>query len=193
MLMPLHYSMPSFMNFRRFLDLLEFKNPVSQWLRASDGGKVCEIPSHFLHGSKACNQGHIFDFSTSLYALENVHVVEICIMRIKCLENPINVYKCPNEPWKNSKIEHNTPVVLSWHSKISESNKRQRISFRPQRWHLPYQNHHHCCEKLCFVRSLYPNLPQMGQKLYHGMLMPLHDSAKFHEFQTSFGLVEFKN
>ena len=31
-------------------------------------------------------------------------------------------------------------------------------------------------EKLWFVRSLYPNLPQMGQKNYHGMLMRLHDS-----------------
>ncbi len=30
MLMPLHDSMPSFMNFRRVLDLLEFKNQVSQ-------------------------------------------------------------------------------------------------------------------------------------------------------------------
>ena len=26
------------------------------------------------------------------------------------------------------------------------------------------------------VRSIYPNLPQMGQNFYHGMLMPLHDS-----------------
>ena len=26
------------------------------------------------------------------------------------------------------------------------------------------------------VRSLYQNLPQMGQKFYHGMLVPLHDS-----------------
>ena len=26
------------------------------------------------------------------------------------------------------------------------------------------------------MRSLYPNLPQMGQIFYHGMLMPLHDS-----------------
>ena len=26
------------------------------------------------------------------------------------------------------------------------------------------------------VRSLYPNLPQMRQYFYHGMLMPLHDS-----------------
>ena len=30
MLIPLHDSMPSFMNFRRVLDLLEFKNKVSQ-------------------------------------------------------------------------------------------------------------------------------------------------------------------
>ena len=56
------------------------------------------------------------------------------------------------------------------------SNKRQWISFRPQRWDVPYRNHQACCEKLWFVRNLYPNLPQMGQKIYHGMLVPLHDS-----------------
>ena len=38
------------------------------------------------------------------------------------------------------------------------------------------ENHHASCEKLHFVRSLYPNLPQMGQNLYHDMLMPLQDS-----------------
>ena len=84
-LMPLHDSMPSFMNFRRVLDLLEFKYQVSQYLRPSDGGRVFEIHSHFLHGTKACNQGHIFDFSTSLYAPEHVHVVQILIMHLKCL------------------------------------------------------------------------------------------------------------
>ena len=51
MLMPLHDSMPSFMNFRRALDLLEFKNRVSQCLRPSDRGRVFDIPSHFLHGT----------------------------------------------------------------------------------------------------------------------------------------------
>ena len=50
-LMPLHDSMPSFMNFRRVLDLLEFQNQVSQYLRPSDGGRVFEIHSHFLHGT----------------------------------------------------------------------------------------------------------------------------------------------
>ena len=75
-----------------------------------------------------------------------------------------------------------------------ESNKRQWISFRPQRWDVPYQNHHTCCEKLWFVRRLYPNLPQMGQFFYHGMLMPLHDSMQnFMNFRRVLDLLEFKN
>ena len=80
MLMPLHDSMPSFMNFRWVLDLLEFK---------SDGGGLFEIHSQFLR-DLAYNQGHKFDFSTSLYAPEHVHVVQIWIVHIKCLENPVN-------------------------------------------------------------------------------------------------------
>ena len=55
-------------------------------------------------------------------------------------------------------------------------------------------NHHACCEKLWFVRSIYPNLPQMGQKIYHGMLMPLHDSMpSFMNFRRVLDLLEFKN
>ena len=73
------------------------------------------------------------------------------------------------------------------------SNKRQRISFRPQRWHVPYRNHHACREKLWFVRSLFPNMPQMGQKFYHSMLMPLHDSMpSFMNFRRVLDLLEFK-
>ena len=95
---------------------------------------------------------------------------------------------------KNYKIEHNILFVLCWHSKFFESNQRQRIMFRPQRWHVPYRNHHACCEKLWFVRSLYPNLPQMGQKFYHGMLKPLHDSMpSFMNFTRVLDLLEFKN
>ena len=51
MLMPLRDSMPSFMNFRRVLDLLEFKNKVSQCLRPSDDRTVLDIHSRFLHGT----------------------------------------------------------------------------------------------------------------------------------------------
>ena len=55
-------------------------------------------------------------------------------------------------------------------------------------------NHHACCEELRFVRSIYPNLPQMGQNLYHGMLIPLHDSMpSFMNFRRVLDLLEFKN
>ena len=60
--------------------------------------------------------------------------------------------------------------------------------------HVPYRNHHAWCEKLWFVRSLYPNLPQIGQKNYPGMLMPLHDSMpSFMNFRRVLDLLEFKN
>ena len=59
---------------------------------------------------------------------------------------------------------------------------------------FPTENDHACCEKLRFVRSIYPNLPQMGQKLYHDMLMPLHDSMpSFMNFRRVLDLLEFKN
>ena len=44
------------------------------------------------------------------------------------------------------------------------------------------------------VRSLCPNLPQMGQFFYHSMLMPLHDSMpSFMNFRRVLDLLEFKN
>ena len=55
-------------------------------------------------------------------------------------------------------------------------------------------NHHACCEKLWFVRILYPNLPQMGQNFHHGMLTPLHDSMpSFMNFRRVLHILEFKN
>ena len=104
------------------------------------------------------------------------------------------MYKKAKRTPKKYKIEHNTPVVLCWHSKFFESNKRQQISLYPERWHIPYRNHHACCEKLRFVRSIYRNLPQMGQNLYHGMLIPLHDSMPcFMNFRQVLDLLQFKN
>ena len=66
--------------------------------------------------------------------------------------------------------------------------------FIPKGGTFPTENHHACREKLQFVRSIYPNLPQMGQNLYHGMLMPLHDSMlSFMNFRQVLDLLEFKN
>ena len=96
-------------------------------------------------------------------------------------------------PKKSQKITQHSCCSMLTREKI-ESNKRQWISFRPQSWGVPYRNHHACCQKLWFVRSIYPNLPQMGQKNYHTMLMPLHDSMpSFMNFRRVLDLLEFKN
>ena len=69
-----------------------------------------------------------------------------------------------------------------------------RYHFIPKGVTFPTENHHACCEKLRFVRSISPNLPQMGQKIYHGMLMELHDSMpSFMNFRRVLDLQEFKN
>ena len=66
--------------------------------------------------------------------------------------------------------------------------------FVPKGGTFPTENHHACCEKLRFARSIYPNLPQMGQKIYHGMLMLLHNSMpSFLNFRRVLDLLEFKN
>ena len=111
----------------------------------------------------------------------------------ECIENSVNVSKCPREPRKIPKIDTTLLLFYVDTRKKFEIEKRQRISFRPERWNIPYRNHHTCCEKLWFMRSLYPNLPQMGQKFYHNMLMPLHDSKpSFMNFRRVLGLLEFK-
>src|SRR3989337_3772310 len=115
-------------------------------------------------------------------------------MHINALKTHLMHKKCPNKPRKITKI--NTTLLLFYVDtrKKFESNKRQWISFHPQRWDVPYRNHHACFEKLWFVRSIYPNLPQMGQNFYHGMLMPLHDSMpSFMNFRRVLDLLEFKN
>ena len=91
MLMPLHDSMPSFINFRRVLALLQFRNQASQCF---DGNQRCPgvwNSCPFLAWDLSMHpRAHIW-FSTNLYTLEHVHVFQIWIMHIKCLENPINV------------------------------------------------------------------------------------------------------
>ena len=104
-------------------------------------------------------------FSTNLYALEHVHVVQIWIMHINALKTQLMHKNFQTNP-KNHKNSHNTHVVLCWH----EKKKLKAIwgngyRFIPKGGMFPTENHHACCENLRFVWSIYPNLPQMGKKL----------------------------
>jgi len=102
--------------------------------------------------------------------------------------------KCPHKPWKFTK--NHTTLLLSYVDmrKKLKAIRGNGYRFIPKGGTFPTKNHHACCEKLRFVRSICPNLPQMGQTLYHGMLMPLHDSMpSFMNFRRVLDLLEYKN
>ena len=95
---------------------------------------------------------------------------------------------------QNHEKSHNTPVVLFWHENFLKAIRGNGYCFIPKGGTFPTENHNACCEKPWYVRSIYPNLPQMGQNLYQGMLMLLHDSMpSFMNFRRVLDLLEFKN
>ena len=82
----------------------------------------------------------------------------------------------PTNPEKSQKFAQHSCCSMLTREKNLKAIRGNGYSFVPKGGTFPTENHHACCEKLRFVRSIYPNLPQMGQKIYDGMLMPLHDS-----------------
>ena len=79
-------------------------------------------------------------------------------------------------PKKSQKLTQHSYCSMLTREKKLKAIRGNGYHFVPKGGTFPTENHHACCEKLRFVRSIYPNLPQMGQKIYNGMLMPLHDS-----------------
>ena len=97
-------------------------------------------------------------------------------------------------PEKSQKFTQHSCCSLLTREKNLKAIRGNGYRFVPKGGTFPTENHHACCEELRFVRSIYPNLPQMGQKNYHGMLMPLHDSMpSFMHFRRVLDLLEFKS
>ena len=97
-------------------------------------------------------------------------------------------------PEKSQKITQHSCCSMLTREKKLKAIRGNGYRFVHKGGTFPTENHHACCEKLRFVRSIYPNLPQMGQNFYHGMLMPLNDSMpSFMNFRRVLDLLEFKN
>ena len=64
------------------------------------------------------------------------------------------------------------------------------MSFRTRRWQVPSWNHEPSWGKLWFARSLYQSLSQFGQKIYHNMLVPCHDTMP--SFMIFRGVLEWQ-
>ena len=120
--------------------------------------------------------------------LVHLHVVQIWIMHIKHIENSVNAQKCPSEP--RTITENHTTLMLFYVDtrKKIESNKRQWILFRPQRWDVPYRKLACLLWEALVCGKHIPKPGTNGTKFVprHVDAAPWYH-AKFHEFQTSFG------
>ena len=95
---------------------------------------------------------------------------------------------------KNPKIDTTLMLFYVNTRKNIEIENRQCILFSSRKVKRSLPKPSGVCENLWFVRSITPNLPQMGQKIYHDMLMPLHDSMpSFMNFRWVLDLLEFQN
>ena len=114
-------------------------------------------------------------------------------MRINALKTQLMYKNVQTNPQKFQKLtQHSCCSMLTLGKKL-KAIRGNGYRFVPKGGTFPTENHHASSEKLRFVRSIYPNLPQMGQNLYHGMLMPLHDSMpSFMNFRRVLDLLEFK-
>ena len=102
--------------------------------------------------------------------------------------------KVQKNPQKLQKLTQNSCCSMLTREKNLKAIRGNGYRFIPKGGTFPIGKHHASCQKLRFVRSIYPNLPQMGQNLYHSMSMPLHDSMQiFMNFRRVLDLLEFKN
>ena len=114
MLMLLHDRMPSFMNSRRVLDLLEFKNMASQCFAGNQRcpGNWSLFP--FLAWVLSMHPMKQIWFSTNLYALDHAHVVQIWIMHINALKTQLMHKNVHTNPEKSEKLtQHSCCTMLT--------------------------------------------------------------------------------
>ena len=115
-------------------------------------------------------------------------------MHINALKTLLMHKNVQTTPESSQKFTQHSCCSMLTREKNLKAIRRNGYRFIPKGGTFPTENHHACCEKLWFVRSIYPNLPQMGPNLYHGMLMPHHDSMpSFMNFRLVLDLLEFKN
>ena len=62
------------------------------------------IPISCMGPKHACNQGHRFEFSTKLYVLEHVHVVQIWIMHMNAQNTQLMYKNVQANPEKSQKL-----------------------------------------------------------------------------------------
>ena len=115
-------------------------------------------------------------------------------MHINALQTQLMHKNVQTNPKKAQKIRQHSSCSMLTREKNLKAIRGNGYRFVHKGGMFPTENHHAGCEKLWFVRSIYPNVPQMGQNLYHDMLMPLHDSMpSYMNIRLVLDLLELKN
>ena len=123
-----------------------------------------------------------------------MHVVQILIMHINALETRLMHKNVQTNLEKSQKFTQHSCCSMLTREKKLESNKRHWISFRPQRWDVPYGKPSCLLWEAPICEKHIPKAAPNGTNFYHGMLMPLHDSMpSFMNFGQDLDLLEFKN
>ena len=96
---------------------------------------------------------------------------------------------------KRTPKNHTTLLVFYVDTRTKfESNKTQWISFHPQRWGVSYRKPSCLLWEAPVCEKHIPKPAPNGAKIYHGMLIPLHDSMpSLMNFRWVLDLLEFKN
>ena len=117
-----------------------------------------------------------------------MHLVQILIMHINALETQLMHKNVQTNPEKSQKFTQHSCCSMLTREKNLKAIRGNGYRFVPKGGTFPTKT------IMLVVRSIYPNLPQMEQKIYHDMLMPLHDSMpSFMNFRRVLDLLEFKN
>ena len=115
-------------------------------------------------------------------------------MHINAFKTQLIHKNVQTNPERSQKFTQHSCCSMLTREKKLKAIRGNGYRFVPKGGTFPIENHHACCEKLRFVRSIYPNLPQIGENLYHGMSMPLHDSMpSFMNFRRVLDLILLKN
>ena len=143
MLMPLHDTMPSFMNFRRVFDLLEFKNQASQ----------CFV------GNKRCpgvwNSFPFLAWDLSMHPRTRIWFFNqfICTGACTCSSNLnyANALKTQlmhknvqTNPEKSQKFTQHSCCSMLTREKKLKAIRGNRYRFIPKGGTFPTENHHAC-------------------------------------------------
>ena len=92
-----------------------------------------------------------------------MHVVQIWIMHTNALKTQLMHKNVQTNPKKSQKLTQHSCCSMLAREKILKAIRGNGYHFVPKGGTFHTENHHACCEKLRFVRSIYPNMPQMGQ------------------------------